>query len=288
MMRMVFGVASAFFLSTSAMAQQVSLPSDTEYRGILLATGAARLYPNGRVSEAVLKEDYQAGFFTLQGGTAITFDSVGNIAVGTLKTPVTIGKLTYGPGRIAFNASGIVTSAALKTGSEDFNLRIPVDGTALFDGNGRVSTFTPITGAPYRLLGKTVMQQITVAFNDVTRSYWLYQGQAGLPQLVARVTPKYSTSGLPMEAAPVILPAAAQFSCSVAEQSIAPDFSCLWTLTSFKLNGVDFGPTPQVTVRDMRVVSVLIYRDLTIGGVAYKSGQKIILDDSGRPIPPSL
>lgn len=281
-------VAPALMVGTQVSSQLVTLPADAEYQGALLKAGEpTRFSPTGRITEAVLKTDYARDGFIFAAGTAIGFEPTGKVVSGTLKQDTAFGKFIFTPGLLTFYATGQVKSAGVRAGGADRNLVIPTDGSLDLSAAGTVTGFRPRAIAPYRLFNRTLMSAAIFHFDERSQTYLLHRGAAGAAQVVGRAVLKRDSDGNPTQSVPVILPAGTAFTLLSDPAGLPSEFHSNWHPSSFVLNGTDFGPTPEVWVRDMRVEAVRISRDLTIGGVTYRGGSRVALDEAGKPIPPS-
>lgn len=286
MLKQLMVLALAAGALGDAKCQSTVLNGEAEYMGALLKPGESiYLSPQGRVTSAVLKSDYQRGEFLFAASSQIQFYSGGAVAVGVLKDEVQLGQLTARPGRIAFHPNGKVSEALVKAGAADFNLRLPVDGSIRLTSDGRIAQFTPTSIAPYKVLDRWLTKGVTFFFDATTREYAILNGVAGYPAFIGRTVQKLTDEGLPAAVTPVIMPANTSFKF-LADADPPSSFYAVWYPASFSLGNINFGPTPQVWVRDSTVTMVEVSLELAIGGVVYRPGSRVALDASGSPIAP--
>lgn len=279
-------VCAALLTGSAAHAQQVQLGTDTEYMGALLSGASPiRLSPNGRVQNGTLKTDYTRGPYVFAAGTGITFDESGRVAIGTLKQDATDGTVSYAAGLITFHPNGAVASAQVKPGFAESDLVIPVAGRVTING-GRIAGFSPASPSPYRLLGRTLQRDVRLGVDPNTQAYYVQNGTVGQPTLIARVVKRWNSEGTPAESVPIIAPVGSSFNVHYTP-GLPSDFSAQWFINGFTLNGIGFGPTPSVWIRDMRVRMVQVSTTITIGGHTYMGGDRVVFDDQGSVVPPS-
>jgi hypothetical protein len=272
--------------SAPAWAQQATLPMDAEFNGALLTGGQAVTFDpmSGWVNSGLLKADYIHGAYVFAAGTAIEFYDNGEVLSGTTKNEVTSGNFVFPAGKLTFHSSGRISSGVVKAGGGDADILLPVQGVVSLDADGRVTVFNPSSSAPYRLLDHTLMMTVGLTYDRSAQRYLLKSGKVVNPQIVARFNkPNASGLGTPT---PIIVPAGSSFQFHNREGSPPEEFSAQWFVTGFTLNGINFGPTPSVWIRDMKLVYVQVSTAVVIDGVQYRAGERVQFDLGGRIVKP--
>lgn len=278
----LYGALIIVFLFADLGMAQFKLPVDAEYEGALLdSTQNIALYNSGHLRAAHLKADYVKNGITFEAGSIITFEANGTVLSGTIKDEVAIGKMIFIRGLTTFYADGSIRTGRVKAGSIDANLIIPVDSEVTLDSFGKVANVS--SGVKHRLLGMTVRGITALLFNRIENTYSLSIGNVGEAQLIAFL-PTQRTEVTIITAIPVVVPSGAQFDYRSASSGRDGD---IWIYPgNFQINNYNFGVTPQLHIKDFKLVGITIQQPLVIGNHQFQAGQKVRLDDVGKVLPP--
>lgn len=269
--------------ASHADAQVIKLPSDAEYMGALLDSSIpVGFYSSGRLHYGTLKADYQRDGMVFQSGTGINFFEDGGVLTATLKGDASSNGFTFAAGGIRFFPDGRVNSGTLKSAAMAQNLALQARFGIMLDQAGRVTQVDGGGLPKYPLLGRTLRGSAGVVFDPGSNLYQLASGTVAEPQLIARLIIRDSNGQrIPV---PVLMPAFSTFRLRANDQS--GNWYDWWVPPAgFQLAGHNFGHTPMVLIRDMRVLGVQIKQPLTIAGRQYNAGDTVWLNDAGDPLP---
>jgi hypothetical protein len=281
---------AAIAMTEGAAGQSAALPVEAEYQGALLRTPpqTVTFYPSGRVMNGVLRSDYSRDGVTYTVDTMIWFFEDGSVWRGTLKTPAKLGELTFEPGVVEFQPSGRVRSGIIAESKLIDGVFNALRSTITFRDDGRMVTVAPLVenNLSYRVLDRTILgRRFDLSWNVATGRYEFRNYTAGAAQLVARLATSWSSSSLPepFTIVPVLVPSGSTMTRNNA--NAAEDYWAVPTPGDYVLNGVNYGPGVVLRVRDMQLVSVMVRRPTTVGGVTYPANTSILFDAAGRPAP---
>ena len=270
-----------------------TLAADSEHNGALFdRTKPVQFYNSGRFSRGTLKSDFSLGSATYAAGTDLFFYEDGTVLSGTLRDDAPIRDVGFAKGLVQFHPNGAVASGSVKPPFTQKNLQVAFPAVVEFSPQGRVLRVGATQGVSFRLLGRTLRQSATLAYNEREDGYRLVDGTVGAPTIVAHVVTKRNALGIPIAGEAVIMPADSTFALFMNDpvfgQGQQP-FDRYIPPGRFIINGIDFGGNlPRVHVRDMRVLSVQIQQDMVIQGRQYRVNDVVLLDPFGRVAHPPL